>query len=77
MTQTQCIRVSVLFAILSNNKPESLKDILVDTFDAIERDMEFWDQKPTMQEYIKEGTFDVNNNISEQDLKRLYQIRNS
>ena len=69
--------VSVLFAILSNNKPESLKDILVDTFDAIERDMEFWDQKPTMQEYIKEGTFDVNNNISEQDLKRLYQIRNS
>ena len=49
--------VSVLLPILSNNKPESLKDILVDTFDAIERDMEFLGSKPTMQEYIKEGTF--------------------
>ncbi len=69
--------VSVLFAILSNSKPELLLDILVDTFAAIERDMAFWDEKPTMLEYIKEGTFDENKNFTEEDLKRLYQIRNS
>ena len=69
--------VTILIAISSNSKPETLKDILVETFIAIEKDMMLWDEKPTMLEYITEGTFDENVSFTEEDLNRLYQIRNS
>ena len=49
--------VSVLFAILSNNKPESLKDILVDTFDAIEEEIWSFGIKNQLCRNISRGNF--------------------
>ena len=52
-------RLNVSRGVICNivNKPESLKDILVDTFDAIERDMGLG-SKTNYAGIYQEGTFD-------------------
>jgi len=68
--------VKVLEDIVHSDKPENYLNLLHRTFQAIKKDMSYWEKKPTLREYIDEGTTSLTEKMSDEKVNKLLELKN-